>query len=63
MWYSIIISIIVICIAHYVISKLKEPTRDPDISFQTKKTMELINELRASKIEIKISTQDNVKND
>ena len=61
MWYSIIISIIVICIAHYIISKMKEPIGNPDISFQTKKTMELIEELRASKIELKISAQEIVE--
>ncbi len=67
MWRSIIISICVIIAAHYLLEYLKhrEPEVGVGVSFQTKKTTELIEELRQirnnTKIELEISASDTVE--
>ncbi len=56
MWVSIIVSISIIIIIHFGLEYLK-PQKDIGVSFQTKKTAELIEELR----QIRTNTRDNTK--
>jgi hypothetical protein len=65
MWVSIIVSISIIIIIHFGLEYLK-PQKEVGVSFQTKKTAELIEELRQirsntganTKIELEASVQD-----
>ena len=65
MWVSILISISIIIVIHFGLEYLKQP-REVGVSFQTKKTAELIEELRQirantcanTKIELETSATD-----
>ena len=65
MWVSILISISIIIVIHFGLEYLKQP-REVGVSFQTKKTAELIEELRQirantcanTKIELETSAAD-----
>jgi hypothetical protein len=65
MWVSILISISIIIVIHFGLEYLK-PQKDVGVSFQTKKTAELIEELRQirnntcsnTKIELETSATD-----
>ena len=65
MWVSILISVSIIIVIHFGLEYLK-PQKDVGVSFQTKKTAELIEELRQirantctnTKIELETSATD-----
>lgn len=59
MWVSILISMAIIIVIHFGLEYLKQPT-EVVVSFQTKKTAELIEELRQIRANAKIELETSV---